>query len=207
MKNKSINIVRSLVYALVQCRRVFQSLRCIRSLRSSTKRYQCIQCGSVLSVALLYTVASLSLCLWYTTSDSVQTYFLLFFLCLFCLFTPRIALCAQLYLKQIDPCRLPHWSTHITTDLVVYRSATWWLNYGRDRRHTSRPTNSPASPLHYWRIFQLRRPVPPTYHPRLVLIWRLRRRWPARDPRPRPLPKPLIVVRVPLRPRPGQMGP
>ena len=33
----------SLVYALVQCRRVFQSLRCIRPLRLSTKRHQCIQ--------------------------------------------------------------------------------------------------------------------------------------------------------------------
>ena len=31
----------------------FQSLRCIRWLRLSTKRYQCLQCGSVLSVALL----------------------------------------------------------------------------------------------------------------------------------------------------------
>ena len=128
-------------------------------------------------------------------------------LCVFCLFTPRITLPAQLYLKQIDPCRLPHWSTHITTDLVVYRSATWWLNYGRDRRHTSRPTNSPASQLHHLRIFQLQRPFPPTYHPRLVLIWRLHRRWPARVSRLRPLLKPLIVVRVSLRPRPSQMGP
>jgi hypothetical protein len=117
-------ILWSLVYALLQCRRVFQSLRCIRSLRLSTKLYQCLQCGSVLSVALLNTVASfcLCLCLWYTTSDSVQTYFLL--LCLFCLFTPDIVLPAQLYLKQIGPCWSPDWSTQVTTGLVVYRSAT-----------------------------------------------------------------------------------
>ena len=41
-----------------------------------------------------------------------------FLLCLFCLFTPRIAQLAQLYLKQIVSCCSRH------NDLVVYRSAT-----------------------------------------------------------------------------------
>ena len=47
-----------------------------------------------------------------------------FLLCLFCLFTPRIALPVQLYPKQIDSYWSPDWSTHAITDLVVYRSVT-----------------------------------------------------------------------------------
>jgi hypothetical protein len=199
-----------LVYALVQCGRAFQSLRCIRSLRLSTKRTSAFS-AEVFFRSLCYIYGRFVLFMFmfmihdqWLSADVFSSFLLVSLLfiyssyCSACLTVPqtnRPLLVTRLILTR------HYWSCCLPIGHM------WWLNYGRDRRHTSRPTNSAASTLHLWRIFQLRRPVPPTYHPRLVLIWRLHRRWPARDLRPRPLPKPLIVVRVPLRPHPSQMGP
>ena len=144
----------------MQCRRFFQLLRCIRSLRLCTKRYQCLQCGSVLSVALLnrsLRFVYVSVC---DTPSVTQCRRIFFFSSVSLLFIySNCSACSTLPQanRPLLVTRQIHTRHYWSGCLPI--GHTWWLNYGRDRRHTSRPTNSPASTLHHWRFFQLRRPV------------------------------------------------
>ena len=132
-----------------------------------------------------------------SSSSLLSLFFIYFSYCYACSNLPQVN--SPLMVTRLIYTRL-YWSGCLPIGHI------WWLKYGRDRRHTSRTTNTPASPLRHWRIFQLRRPVPPTYHPRLVLIRRLHRRWRAPYARLSLLPKTLIVEAF-ITPPPSQMSP
>ena len=141
----------------MQCRRVFQSLRCIRSLRLSTERYQCFQCASVLSVALsnwslrfvsVYDTLPVTQCRRIFFFSSVSLLFIYSSYCSACSTLPQAN-------RPVLVTRLIHTHTSLLICLYTDRPHVMAQLQPRSPSHIAPPTSSPASPLHHWRIFQL----------------------------------------------------